>query len=135
MLIRLISTYVNRRTELAGGFIPSKPPSPIKGYHGVGVAIIKCKIYKKTSVIYQISTYFLKISRFLQIKPISIKKFNVCNNLLRIFKKYLKVSFVPICFQHLSRTNIASLPCLYYHNYSSESRIVLNNIRLCLSTI
>jgi hypothetical protein len=36
------------------------------------------------------------------------------NNLLRIFKKYLKISFVPICFQHLPLTNLAFLPCLYY---------------------
>ena len=38
----------------------------------------------------------------------------LCNIILRIFKKYLKVSFVPICFQHLSWTNLAFLPCLYY---------------------
>lgn len=75
---------------------------------------------------YEISTLFLRISKSLQIKPIiifcndlllcimdtSITKY-IRNNILHILKKYFKISFVPICFQHLSLTNLAFLPCLY----------------------
>src|ERR1700754_83038 len=58
-------------------------------------------------VIYKISTLFLKTSGLIQIKPINFRTI-----IVRIFKKYLKGSFVPICFQHLSLTNLAFLPCL-----------------------
>jgi len=30
---------------------------------------------------------------------------------------------MPICFQHLSLTNLAFLPCLYYTIYLSENNI------------
>lgn len=36
------------------------------------------------------------------------------NIILCIFKKYIKVSFIPICFQYLTLTNLAFLPCLCY---------------------
>ena len=70
---------------------------------------INCNIYK-------LNKYFIKLVLHSSKSLDSYKKslYSIRNIILRIFKKYLKVSFVPICFQHLSWTNLAFLPCLYY---------------------
>lgn len=78
----------------------------------------KCKIYIKYLVFYKISTLFLKILEILTNKAYYHNNLNkniiMIVMLYYVYKKYLKVSFVPICFQHLSLTNLAFLPCLYY---------------------
>lgn len=68
------------------------------------------------NVIYNLNQFFIKLVLHSS-KSLDYYKQSLCrirNVILRIFKKYLKVSFVPICFQHLSWTNLAFLPCLYY---------------------
>jgi len=48
------------------------------------------------------------------------------NIILRIFKEYLEVYFMPICIQHLLKINLAFLQCLQVlqrHQYPFKQQI------------
>ena len=66
------------------------------------------------SIIKIISTLYLKMFSFLQLKPINYYKIynNYSRSVLLRKKKYNKVCFAFRCFQHLSLTDVAFLPCL-----------------------